>query len=75
MRFMSTLIEQFEEIATRRINKHWLKAAGIPRAASDLCAKAFVEGWDRESLDGRVVIVVYKMVSNCTLREDTPALE
>jgi hypothetical protein len=69
------LVEQFTEIAIRLVNEPWFKAVGLPRAASELACKGFIEGWDRDSYDGKVIRVVYEMVSNCSLRTDTPGLE
>lgn len=58
-----TLREQVEEVAVRRVNAAWFKAAGICRAVDDLLGKAFRENWPRDSWDARVILEFDRLLS------------
>jgi hypothetical protein len=53
---MKTLLEQLRDVAISRINESWWNAVTPPRAAQELAGKAFIEDWDRDSLEAKVVL-------------------
>jgi hypothetical protein len=69
------LIDQLREVAIRRVNEPWWRAVGPPRAVTDLAAKAFVENWDRDSFDARVVLRACQLFESPGHIGDAPGIE
>lgn len=72
----STLRDQLRDVASRRIGQVWYEACYPPIAADNLAAKAFREGWDRESFDARVVLRVVTLLHHTRwIDDDEPGVE
>lgn len=51
-----TLMDQLKEVAIRRVNEPWWNSMAPPRCVDNLCALAFVENWDRDGHDAKVIL-------------------